>query len=133
KSRLVAEMVAQAGAAGFAVAGGAAPAYGNATPYLAWRAFWRDRLAVPADAPVAAQMAQVAAQIATLAPTRQADTALLGPVLGLPLPLPPALAGLTEKERKEAREALLLACVPGLVERAGRPWLVVLEDGQWFD
>jgi class 3 adenylate cyclase len=61
KSRLVVEVMRRARAAGWAVYGGAAQAYGTETPYLAWQALWRSFFALDPRLSPAAQARQVAA------------------------------------------------------------------------
>lgn len=102
KSRLVAEVAGHAAQAGFAVYEGAAQASGAQASYLAWRPIWRALVALPTTAPPAEQVARVTARVAEIDPARGAYMPRLGRVIDLPLPLPPDLAALDDRQRKEA-------------------------------
>jgi adenylate cyclase len=136
KSRLVAETIRRAEAAGFVGFGGAAQATATQAAYAAWRPIWRALLGLDAAAPPEAQATALAAALAALDGGLLPRLPLLGPLLDLPLPESELTRGLETSQRKAALEALLVECLrlrlrPGGGYRA--PLLIVLEDIHWLD
>lgn len=131
KSRLAAEMVRGAQAAGFQVYGGAAESSGRQSPFLAWRPIWRALLGLPAPANLAADMAALAAQLGSINPETLPRLPLLGPLLGLPLPETRLTAEMDAALRAASLEALLIDCLRAIARH--QPVLLVLEDCHWLD
>jgi predicted ATPase/class 3 adenylate cyclase len=129
KSRLVAEAMRAAHAAGWAVYGGAALSYGASSPYLAWQPIWRAFFRLPGDS--GSEAAQIQRELARLLPGTGERLPLLELVLGLPLLHTELTASMDEKLRKESREALLIDLLQ--VHARQRPVLLVLEDCHWLD
>ncbi|HMA38408.1 MAG TPA: tetratricopeptide repeat protein, partial [Chloroflexia bacterium] len=131
KSRLVAEVARRAGLAGLDSYGGAAQAYGVATPYLAWQPIWRAFFGVDAAMSLATQIRVLTHALTRLDPRLLARLPLLGRVLGWPLPDNDLIRALDAKFRKSALETLLLDCLRAHARTT--PLLLVLEDAQWLD
>jgi adenylate cyclase len=130
KSRLVAEVVRSAQAAGWTVYGGAAQSFGTNSAYLAWQPIWRAFFGLSADQETD-PVAHIQHELAHLTPGAKERLALLEPALGLPLPETELTTSMDEKLRKESREALLVDLLQAKASQ--RPVLLVLEDCHWFD
>ncbi|HET9220962.1 MAG TPA: tetratricopeptide repeat protein [Roseiflexaceae bacterium] len=130
KSRLVAEAVRAAQAAGWTVYGGAAQSFGSNSAYLAWQPIWRAIFGLSADHE-GEPLEHIQRELARLTPGASERLALLEPVLGLPLPETELTANMEEKLRKESREALLVDLLQAKASQ--RPVLLVLEDCHWLD
>jgi class 3 adenylate cyclase/tetratricopeptide (TPR) repeat protein len=131
KSRLVAEIVRGAAAAGWAVYAGAAPSYGIDTPYLAWQGIWQAFFDLDPTGPPTEQADDLEERLAELDPALLPRLPLLGPALGLALPDTDLTAGLPTALRTESRVALLIDCLRA--RAATTPVLLVLEDAHWLD
>jgi class 3 adenylate cyclase/tetratricopeptide (TPR) repeat protein len=129
KSRLVTELVDQAGAAGLPVLAGAGDAVERNTP---WHAFAELLGRLPAfdGDDLAARRRRV---LDLLGPDPEAlDLApLLNPVLDLELPETGASAGLSGQGRAERTRALLLRLLRAVI--GGAPTVLVVEDAHWLD
>lgn len=131
KSRLLAEAVRRARAAGWLAYGGAAQAYGTASPYLTWQTVWRALFGLDERRPLAAQITALAEALAASDPRLQERLPLLGPVVGLAIPDTPLTAALDPGLRKTSLYALLVDSLRALAQ--ARPRVLVLEDCQWLD
>lgn len=126
KSRLLADLVDHAEAAGVTTIVGFAEALEATTPYHAWRAPLSELLAVgPRGEPSPAILAALAdPAIAPLLP-------LLATILPLQLADTPQTAPLIAEGRANlAHTVVARLCAR---ELAGRPLLLILEDAQWLD
>jgi tetratricopeptide (TPR) repeat protein len=131
KSRLLAETIQLATAAGFEALVGAASSFGTAVPYLAWRPLWRQFFGLDGDAPPSDQAAELERFLAGIDHALPAQMPLLGPLLGLAIPDNETTGPLPPPARKKLIVGVLLRCV---AERAARrPLLLALEDCHWFD
>ena len=128
KSRLVAEVMRQAQAAGWAVYSGGAESYGTRTAYLAWHPIWRAFFGLAAGPEVPAPPDRLAA----LSAAWGERVPLLGAALGLPLADNAWTTGLDSALRKSALEALLVECLRAQAA-AGPPILLVVDDAHWLD
>jgi len=128
KSRLVAEAIRHAQAAGWAVYSGAAEAYGIRTAYLAWQSIWRAFF----DLEVGLSAPEQADRLAALSAAWGERVPLLGAALGLTLADNAWIAGLDSALRKSALEALLVECLHAQAA-AGPPILLVVDDAHWLD
>ncbi len=141
KSRLVAEAIRRASAAGFVGLGGAAQSTGTQTAYLAWQPIWRAFFDLDAHASFEEQTAALERNLTELAPNLQPRLPLLGLALGLPLPDNDLTRSLDAKQRKEMLEQLLVDCLKARLKpvtangetRHSTPLLLVLEDVHWLD
>jgi class 3 adenylate cyclase/tetratricopeptide (TPR) repeat protein len=131
KSRLVAELVQRAHAAGMALYGGAAESFGTNTSYLPWREVWQEFFQVDLQAPRARQLQVLERCLAAVGPGLPARAPLLGGVLNLDLPDNDLTRHFDAKLRKASLEDLLLECLRHRVRQG--PVLLVLEDCQWLD
>lgn len=96
------------------------------TPYGPWLAIWRAQFHLTPDLSVADQIQQLMTALAAYGPSYVDQAPLWAEVLGLPLPLPPALAELTSRERQER----FFEQVQAVLERVAwrKPLLIILED-----
>ena len=137
KSRLLAETVPRARAAGFLAYGGAAQSYGTQTAYLAWQPIWRTFFDLDPDGLPDEQAAQLADAVASLDPQLLPRLPLLGAVLGLNLPDTEITACMDARLRKESLVALLIAALRARTLGGGAcaatPVVLVLEDAHWLD
>ncbi|HEY1014026.1 MAG TPA: AAA family ATPase [Herpetosiphonaceae bacterium] len=133
KSRLLAEVCATAGQAGWTIARGACPSYGSTPAYGVWQPIWRTLFAVPAALPPAGQQAWLAEQLRALDPLLLARLPLLGTVLGLPLEDNPLTASFDAATRKKSLEDLLVACLRARARGGSERLLLVLDDCHWID
>ncbi|HZA82944.1 MAG TPA: AAA family ATPase, partial [Actinomycetes bacterium] len=129
KSRLVAELVGQAGAAGVPVLAGAGDAVERNTPWHAVAELLGRLPGFDADDPAARRrhlldLLGPDPEVRDLAP-------LLNPVLDLELPETGASAGLSGQGRAERTRALLLRLLRAVV--GDTPTVLVLEDAHWLD
>jgi len=120
KSRMLAELVDQAGARGVATLIGAGDAIERSSPYHAWRPLFRSLLG---DADPIAWIGEDAEAVA-LAP-------LLNPVLALDLPENEQTAPMTGQVRLDNTNDLLLRLLGRVA--GSRPTLLVLDDAHWLD
>lgn len=130
KSRLLAEALNRAAAAGFTSLGGAAHSTSTQTAYAAWQPIWRGFFGLEPRAPAEAQLAHLEHQLeAALHPRLP----LLGEALNLTVPENEVTRSLDARLRKESREALLTDCLRLGLPRRGAPLALVLEDAHWLD
>jgi class 3 adenylate cyclase/tetratricopeptide (TPR) repeat protein len=129
KSRLVAELVDQALAAGVPVLAGAGDAVERNTPWHPWRELF-GRLPAFEGADLAGRRRLV---LELLGPDRELrDLApLLNPVLGLELPETARSAELSGQGRADRTRDLLVRLLRAVV--ADTPTLLVMEDAHWLD
>jgi class 3 adenylate cyclase len=130
KSRLVAELVEQARAAGVQVLAGAGDAVERNSPYHAWREVF---LRLPAVDVADDLEARRRAVLDLLGPDRQARelVPLLNAVLPLEWPQTERTAELSPRGRAELTRRLLVRLLQAAI--GGTPTVLVLEDGHWLD
>jgi class 3 adenylate cyclase len=130
KSRLVADLLERANAAGVRVLAGAGDAIERNTPYHAWRGIFGRLPAVGEDGDPDARRRAV---LDLLGPDR--ETRALLPLLNLVLPLEwpetARSAELSRQGRAELSRSLLVRLLRAAI--GGRPTVLVLEDGHWLD
>lgn len=131
KSRLVAEAVRRATAAGMLGYGGEAQATGTATAYLAWRPIWRRFFRFDQGAPLPARLSTLERSLAEIDPALMPYLPLLGPALGVMLPDNDVTAVLDARARRPLLERVLTACVQARARTT--PMLIVIEDAHWLD
>lgn len=131
KSRLLADIVQEADAAGFATLAGDCPALGRDASYAVWAPVWRAFFNLPPDADAAATLALVEAHLYTIGPDLRARAPLLGPLLNLALPDNELTQSLDAKVRRSSLEGLVVECIRHRT-RSG-PLLFVLEECHWID
>jgi class 3 adenylate cyclase/tetratricopeptide (TPR) repeat protein len=129
KSRLVAELVDQALAAGVPVLAGAGDAVERNTPWHAWRELFGRLPVFDVHDPAACRRAVLGLlgpdpELRDLAP-------LLNPVLALELPETARSAELSGQGRADRTRDLLIRLLRAVV--ADRPAVVVIEDAHWLD
>jgi predicted ATPase/class 3 adenylate cyclase len=146
KTRLVAELLAQAAALGITALHGEADAIEAATPYFAWRRPFAELLGLqglPAGSDNTARRNAALAKLASLGPAHLARAPLLEAVATLGLPDTPETAQMSGQQRATATRELLLdlltACASAsttattTATTTAAPTAVVLEDAHWFD
>jgi class 3 adenylate cyclase len=130
KSRLVAELVEQAQAAGVRVLAGGGDAIERDTPYYAWREIL---IRLPAISAAGDTEARRRAVLDLLEP--DPDTRELAPLLNavLPLDLPETtrIAELSPQGRADHTRSLLVRLLQAAI--GGTPTVLVLEDAHWLD
>jgi len=131
KSRLAAEVIAQALAFRFWAYGGSGVSYGATTPYLAWRTILQGLLDLDMEAAPAAQIAAAREALAEVDPLLVGRLPLLQDILGLHIPDNELTAGFDANLRRQS----LFALVVDLLRHraAAGPVLLVLEDAHWLD
>ncbi len=139
KSRLVAEIIRRATAAGFDGFGGAAQLTSTQVPYYAWQPIWLGFFGLDPAALFEDQLAQLNAKLTELGPELLPRMPLLSVVLGLALEDNALTSSMDPKQRKEYLETLLADCLrarfaPASPPASGRsaPLLLVLEDAHWL-
>jgi class 3 adenylate cyclase len=130
KSRLVAELVAQARGADVQVLAGAGDAVERNTPYHAWREVF---LRLPAVAAAGDLEARRRAVLDLLGPDPEARelVPLLNVVLPLEWPQSARTAELSPQGRADLTRRLLVRLLQAAI--GGAPAVLVLEDGHWLD
>ena len=128
KSRLAAEVVARARAAGLAAFQGTGDAVERGRAYHAWRGVFAALLA--GDAPGSGSTEALLGRLARLDPALPRRAPLLNGVLPLGLPETPLTAQMDAAVRAENTRDLLVRL---LLELTGGPLALVLEDAHWFD
>ncbi|MFN8472310.1 MAG: tetratricopeptide repeat protein [Anaerolineae bacterium] len=136
KSRLLAEVIRQAGSRGFVGYGGAAQSFGTNNSYLAWAPIWQAFFGLDTATSMDEQIQTLTERIASLDPSLLPRLPLLGIVLNLPIPDNDLTQSLDAKLRKSSLEALLVDCLRARVRGADgfvAPHLIILEDTHWMD
>ncbi len=131
KSRLVAEVIHQAYAAGLGGYGGECQSYGTDSSYLVWQGVWRGFFDLDATQTNKQQITAVESMLHQINPALLSRLPLLGPVLNLTIPDNDLTASLYAKVRKSSLEGLLVECL--LARAQLQPLLIVLEDCHWLD
>ncbi len=131
KSRLVAEVVREAGMRQLLVYGGECHSYGINTPYLVWQSIWRAFFALDPSAPSSDQIAVLSVALARIDPALLPRLPLLGAVLNLAIPDNELTRDFDARLRKESLEAMLVSCLRARAKEL--PLLIVLEDCHWID
>jgi tetratricopeptide (TPR) repeat protein len=140
KTRLVADLLQKARAAGITVFTGSGGAIDRSTPYYAWRPVFRQlfKLDSQADDP-ADQRAWVLEKLQTMPPGQTGESTpanwlqlapLLNPVLPLDWPENELTRHMTGKVRADNTQDLLLYL---LQHTAALPAVIVLDDAHWLD
>jgi class 3 adenylate cyclase/tetratricopeptide (TPR) repeat protein len=129
KSRLVAELVDQATAAGVPVLAGAGDAVERNTPWHPWRELF-GRLPAFDGADPAARL-RLVLELLGPGPEVRDLAPLLNPVLALELPETAASAELSGQGRADRARDLLVRLLRTLT--AGTPTVLVIEDAHWLD
>ena len=139
KSHLAAEFVTRAADRGFRVAAGICQSTGQAVPYYPWRQAFRGLLGL-SDEPAGSeeQIAWAGEQIARVEAWVEKTNrewfprlALLGDLLGLPIPDTATTAAFDPQVRQQALIALVVEIVQAW--SGTRPLLLLLEDMRWAD
>ena len=141
KSRLVAEVIAEARRRGVTIYAGEGQSYGTNTSYLAWRSIWRGLFGLDTGADGATtldeQIKLLEAQLAQVDPALVPRLPLLGALLNLPIPDNDLTATMDAKLRKSSLEALLVDWLRGRLQRdltgMVTGLVLVLEDCHWLD
>jgi class 3 adenylate cyclase/tetratricopeptide (TPR) repeat protein len=129
KSRLVAELVDQAVAAGVPVLAGAGDAVERNTPWHAWQELFGQLPAFDVDDQEARR--RVVLDLLGPDPELRDLTPLLNPVLALELPETARSAELSGQGRANRTRDLLVRLLRAVV--GDRPVVVVIEDAHWLD
>ena len=129
KSRLVAELVDQAAAAGVPVLAGAGDAIERNTPWHAWRELFGRLPAL--DIQDKAACRQVVLDLLGPDPELRDLAPLLNPVLSLELPETPRSAELSGQGRADRTRDLLVRLLRAVVGKG--PAVLVIEDAHWLD
>ena len=108
KSRLVAEALTLAQSLRMQVLAGACQSYGTNSPYLVWQPIARLLVGIDANQPREGQLQQLDLALAAADPALLPRRSLLGPILNLAIPESDQTQALSPRERKVAREQLLL-------------------------
>lgn len=131
KSRLLAEVIQLATAAGFDAFVGAVESFGTAVPYIAWRPLWRQFFGLADDASPEDELVGLEAYLGGVDHALPAQLPLLGPLLGLQIPDNEITGPIPVPARKRLVADILLRC---LADRAAaQPVLLALEDCHGFD
>ncbi|MEI6388746.1 MAG: tetratricopeptide repeat protein, partial [Spirochaetota bacterium] len=131
KSRLLAEVVKEARGRGFACLGGACQADSALNSYLPWRSVFGALLSIDPDQSLHDRLEALSASLDALVEGSGSSLGLLGPLLGIEIPLEGESAKLGAEGRKTALHRLLGACLGAAAGDA--PLLVALEDFHWAD
>src|SRR4029453_17843405 len=129
KSRLVAELVDQAVAAGVPVLGGGGGAGGRNTPWHPWRELFAGL--PPFDGADRAERRRLVLELLGPDPEDRDLAPLLNPVLGLELPETAASAELSGQGRAGRTRDLLVRLLRAAVGET--PTVLVIEDAHWLD
>lgn len=128
KSRLLAQLAADAIPAGVLVILGAADSLEQRTPFLLWRAVFGAVFGLDSAAPFSRRQAILLNQAA---PELRDRLALLNPILLLDLPETVATSGLEGPRRAAETRQLMIAMLARSMRE--RPSVLVLEDAHWMD
>ena len=131
KTRLLAEVIAQANARRVVGYGGECQSYGMNTAYLVWHNIWRGFFALEATAGLDDQVFALEVQLRLINPDLVPRAPLLGSVLNLPIPDNDFTRTFDAKLRKTSLEALLVDCLRARAREA--PLFLALEDCHWLD
>lgn len=131
KTRLLTEVVGEAGRLGFAAFAGDCPVLAREASYSVWIPIWRSFFQVPAGADAAETLGLVERELVAHDPALRARAPLLGPLLNVELPDNDLTRSLDPKVRRSSLEGLVVECVRHRV-RSG-PLLFVLEECHWID
>lgn len=151
KSRLMAEIIKAANAAGMTAYGGACQSYNSDLGYVVWMDVWRGLFGLDPAASAERQISQLESALQAVDPDFMPRLPLVGPVVGLHIPDSDFTTALDLTVRVELLHALLLTCLRhytsplnsanshplsmyGEGDRGwGSPLLIVLEDMHWID
>ncbi|MEA3208315.1 MAG: hypothetical protein QOE70_1372 [Chthoniobacter sp.] len=130
KSRLLAELAAEAEARGVAVLAGAGDAIEHSTPYHAWRPLFSRLFEIEGLTTTAERRAQVCTRLAN-DPEAAGRAPLLNSVMALDLSDSELTGGMTGQVRADNTNDLLLRLLQAAC--ASRPTALVIEDAHWLD
>jgi class 3 adenylate cyclase len=130
KSRLVAELVEQAQAAGIQVLAGAGDAIERNTPYYAWREIFMGLPAIDGAGDLEARRRAVL-DLVGQDPETQELLPLLNAALPLEWPETARSAELSPQGRADQTRSMLVRLLQAAI--GGRPTVLVLEDAHWLD
>jgi len=131
KSRLLTEIVREAGASGFTAFAGDCPALGREASYAVWIPIWRAMLELPLEAEAPEVLAIVERELTAIDPGLRARAPLLGPLLNVELPDNDLTRTLDAKVRRSSLEGLVVEYLRHRT-RSG-PLMLVLEECHWID
>ncbi|HEY1017099.1 MAG TPA: tetratricopeptide repeat protein, partial [Herpetosiphonaceae bacterium] len=131
KSRLVAELLDRAEAAGFVSYAGACQSYAAQTPYVVWEPIWRAFFALEADWPAEDQRRVLSLQLGLIDPDFVERLPVLGRVFHLAWADTELTRALDSQMGKESCETLLTDCLRARAQAT--PLLLILEDCHWID
>ena len=131
KSRLSAEVIQAALAAGLSGLGGECQSYGTTTSYLPWQGIWRTFFKLDPSDSQSEQIATIETELRLLDPSLLSRLPLLGAVVNLTIPDNDLTRSLDAKVRKSSLEDLLVQCLQ--LRARIEPMLLVLEDCHWLD
>ncbi len=131
KSRLVEELTAYWLGRGATAFSATCPSYGRHTPYLPWIDLLRDLFGLaPGDSDLARQE-KIETRMRAINPEWADWTALIGNLLGVPMPESEFLRSLDGKLRQQGLFRIVLGLLHAEAESG--PLLIALDDLQWAD
>jgi class 3 adenylate cyclase/tetratricopeptide (TPR) repeat protein len=131
KTRLVAEVMREAAARGFAVFVGDCPVLAREASYSVWIPIVRALFDVPADIGAEALRAGLEGFLTRVDPELVPRAPLLGPLFHVVLPDNDLTRTLEGKTRRASMDSLFIECLRH--HAWGRPLLLVLEECHWID
>ncbi|HYF65345.1 MAG TPA: tetratricopeptide repeat protein, partial [Herpetosiphonaceae bacterium] len=131
KSRLVAEIIHLAEAAGLTSYGGACQSHATQTSYLVWQPIWRAFFALEAEWPADVQRRVLEMQLSLINPRLVVRGPLLGRVFHQAWPDNDVTRAMDGQLRKTLCEQLLVDCLRS--RSATTPLMIILEDCHWID
>jgi adenylate cyclase len=131
KSRLVAEILRMAEAAGLTSYGGACQSHATQTSYLVWQAIWRAFFALEAEWPPDVQRRVLEMQLTLINPLLVVRGPLLGRVFNQAWPDNDVTRAMDGQVRKTLCEQLLVDCLRA--RSSTTPLMIILEDCHWID
>lgn len=131
KTRLLTEVVSEAGALGFAAFAGDCPVLAREASYSVWIPIWRSFFQIPPGTDAAETLAIVERQLVAQDPELRQRAPLLGPLLNVQLPENDLTQTLDAKVRRASLEGLVIECIRHRVRSS--PLLFVLEECHWID
>ncbi len=132
KSRLVAEVLQRAEAAGATCVGGECQSFGINAGYHVWHAVWRDVFGLDGNDSVRAQIAAIEAELTRIDPALVERLPLLGAATNLGIDDNDLTASFDAALRKASLEELLVTVLRAKVREQG-PTVLVIEDAHWLD
>jgi adenylate cyclase len=131
KSRLVAEVIAQARHRSIVGYGGECRSYGSHASYLVWQNIFRGFFGLRSSMTNDEQITAIARQLHEIDPKLVDRLPLIGAVVNIPIPENALTVSFDAKLRKESLEALIVDCV--CARAIEHQVLLVLEDCHYLD